>query len=309
MAAALAGAMTGLAPVAAQASTFGINAHVPSEAIQDEIVEAEEEGIGFEFLIQPVEVRLLRNRKLAVKFQRMKLRGVDQSGRPKAIPVKETFLTLEADHLITAVGEQVDLSWVPQDLIKNGLIELNPSSKIFAGGDAVDQLRTVVTAISAGKRAALSIDLRMRGENLSEVFSKIRVGNKGSVSMGAYLSGRDGRKWTEPLDVVSYEKLNTLFFEPKERVKVRQLTLGRRLRNFSEVNMGISSEKAVFSASRCFMCGTCNYCNNCYYFCPEGAIFLDPVRQTKTVDLEHCKGCGTCAKTCPRNVVEMKDVP
>ena len=42
-------------------------------ALQDEIVEAEEEGVGFEFLIQPVKVSLLKNRKLAVKFQRMKL--------------------------------------------------------------------------------------------------------------------------------------------------------------------------------------------------------------------------------------------
>ena len=277
-------------------------------AIQDEIVEAEEEGVEFEFLIQPVEVRLLRNRKLAVKFQRMKLRGVDQSGRPKAIPVKGKFLTLEADHLISAVGEQVDLSWIPPDLIKNGLIDMNPSPTIFAGGDAVDQLRTVVTAISAGKRAAISMDLRMRGGNWSEVFPRIRLGNKGSVSMTAYLSGRDGRKWMEPLDVATYEKLNTLFFEPQERVKVRQLGLGRRLKNFAEVNVGFSSEVAVLSASRCFTCGTCNYCYNCYYFCPEGAISMDPVRQTKTVDLEHCKGCGTCAKSCPRNVVEMKDV-
>ena len=38
--------------------------------------------------------------------------------------------------------------------------------------------------------------------------------------MEAYLSGREGRKWTEPLEVVSYEKLNTLFFEPKKSAKV-----------------------------------------------------------------------------------------
>ena len=98
-------------------------------AIHDEIVEAEEEGVGFEFLIQPVKVSLLKNKKLAVRFQRMKLRDPDQSGRPKAIPVKGKFLTLEADHLITAVGEQVDLSWIPQDLIKNGLIDVNPSHR------------------------------------------------------------------------------------------------------------------------------------------------------------------------------------
>ena len=276
-------------------------------AIQDEIVEAEEEGVRFEFLIQPVKVSLLKNRKLAVEFQRMKLSRRDQSNRPKPIPIKGKSLVLEAAHLITAVGEQVDLSWIPEALIKDGLIDVNPSPKIFAGGDAVDQPRTIVTAISAGKRAAISIDLYMRGDSCSEVFSRIRLGNKVSVSMLAYLSGRDRREWAEPLEVVSYERLNTLFFEPKKAVKARQLSLDRRRRDFSEVNVGFSSEEAVLSASRCFMCGTCNYCYNCYFFCPEGAISLDPVHQTKTVDLEHCKGCGTCAKSCPRNVVEMKE--
>ena len=125
--------------------------------------------------------------------------------------------------------------------------------------------------------------------------------------MQAYLFGRDRREWTEPLGVVSYERLNTLFFEPKKSVKASQLSLDRRGKDFSEVNVGFSSEEAVLSASRCFMCGTCNYCYNCYFFCPEGVISLDPVHQTKTVDLEHCKGCGTCAKSCPRNVVEMKE--
>jgi NADPH-dependent glutamate synthase beta subunit-like oxidoreductase len=278
-------------------------------ALQDEIVEAEEEGIRFEFLIQPAKVTLLGNKRLAVRFQRMKLWRLDRSGRPKAIPVKGKFLTLEADHLITAAGEQVDLSWIPQHLIKDGLIEVNPSSNIFAGGDAVDQPRTIVTAISSGKRAAVSIDLQTRGNTYSEAFSKIRVGNKGSVSMETYLSGsRGGGKWTEPLEVVSYERLNTLFFEPKNRVGMRQLNHSRRLRDFSEVNLGFSSEEAALSASRCFTCGICNYCYNCYFFCPEGAISLDPDRQSKTVDLEHCKGCGTCAKACPRNVVEMKEV-
>jgi NADPH-dependent glutamate synthase beta subunit-like oxidoreductase len=277
-------------------------------AIQDEIVEAEEEGVGFEFLIQPVKVNLLKNKRLAVKFQRMKLSDLDQSGRPKAIPVKGKFITLETDHLITAVGEKVDISWIPQELIKNGLINVDSSSMIFAGGDAVDQPRTIVTAISAGKRAAISIDLHLRGEPLDEVFSKIKVGNKGSVLMEAYLSGRNEGKWPEVQEVVSYQQINTLYFESNKRVRMRKLNLDKRLKDFSEVNLGFTSEEAKFSASRCFSCGTCNYCYNCYFFCPEGVISLDPEQRTRTVDFDHCKGCGTCAKSCPRNVVEMKEV-
>jgi NADPH-dependent glutamate synthase beta subunit-like oxidoreductase len=276
-------------------------------ALHDEVVEAEEEGVGFQFLIQPVKVSLLNSRRLAVKFQTMKLGGPDQDGRRKATPVKGKFLTLETDHLITAVGEQVDLSWIPQDLIRNDSIGVNPSPKIFAGGDAIDQPRTIVTAIASGKKAAISIDLCLKGGDSKGVFPKIRVGNKGSVSMEAYLSGRNGGNWAEPLEVVPYEKLNTLFFERQKRIETRQLNIERRLKGFSEANLGFSPEEAALSASRCFSCGTCNYCYNCYFFCPEGVISLDPVHQTKTVDLEHCKGCGTCAKSCPRSVVEMKE--
>jgi len=277
-------------------------------AIQDEIVEAEGEGVRFEFLIQPVKVSLLKNKRLAVRFQRMKLNGLDQSNRPKAIPIKGKFLTLEADHLITAVGERLDLSWIPQDLIKNGLIDVNPSPKIFAGGDAVDQPRTIVTAISAGKRAAISMDLHMRREPLHKIFSKIRVGNKGSVSMEAYLSGRNGGNWSEPKGIISYQQINTLYFEHSKRMEMRKLDHDKALGSFSEVNMGFTSDEARISASRCFSCGACNYCYNCYFFCPEGVILLDPLHQTKTVDLEHCKGCGTCAKVCPRYVVFMKEL-
>ncbi len=278
-------------------------------AIPDEIVEAEEEGVRFEFLIQPVKIKLLKTKRLAVKFQRMKLGDPDRSGRPRAIPVRGRFVNLEADRLIAAVGEEVDLSWIPQEFIKEGMIDVNPSPKVFAGGDAVDQPRTVVTAIASGKRAAISFDLHLRGCSADKVFSKIKVGNKGSLSMEAYLSGREEGRWPESKDVISYDGINTLYFEHSQKINTRKLGLAQRQRGFSEVNRGLSSKESELSASRCFSCGTCNYCYNCYFFCPEGAISLDPLHRTKYVDLDHCKGCGTCAKACPRNVVEMKDVP
>ncbi len=282
-------------------------------AIQDEIHEAEEEGVRFEFLLQPVKISLLENRRIRVKFQRMKLRGRDQSNRPKAIPIQGAYVTLEADGIIKAVGEGVDLSWVPEALRKNNLIDVNaslktPHGKIFAGGDAVDQRRTIVTAIGAGKKAAISIDLYLRGCHDQDVFSKIQVGNKGALSMEAYLSGRDRWSWPDPKGVISYSQLNTLFFEHSERVGRHKLDPKKALKDFSEVNLGFSSEEARRSALRCFSCGTCNYCYNCYFFCPEGAISLNPLDERKTVDLEHCKGCGTCAKVCPRNVVFMKEM-
>jgi NADPH-dependent glutamate synthase beta subunit-like oxidoreductase len=282
-------------------------------AIQDEIHEAEQEGVRFEFLLQPLKVRLLKNKKIRVKFQRMRLRGKDRSNRPKAIPVQGAYLTLDADGLIKAVGEGVDLSWIPEAVGQNGLIDVNSSlvtshPKIFAGGDAVDQRRTIVTAIGAGKRAAIAIDLHLRGHHPEDVFSKIRVGNKGALSMEAYLSGRNGGNWSEPQEVISYPQLHTLYFEHSKRVEMGKLGKNKALKDFSEVNLGFTSEEAKISALRCFSCGTCNYCYNCYFFCPEGVVSLDPQHGIRTVDLEHCKGCGTCAKVCPRSGVLMKEV-
>lgn len=277
-------------------------------AIQDEIVEAEGEGVRFEFLVQPVKINMTKKKKGAVTFQRMKLTSPDQGNRPKPIPVKGDFLTLETDSLITAVGELVDLSWIPKKLIKDDLIEPGSTPKIFAGGDAVAQPRTIVTAIASGKRAAISIDLFLRGDDDEEDLSKISIGGKGSLSMEAYLQGRDSGGWPEKKEVVSYQQINTLYFEPSQRVRMRKRHRNKVLKGFSEVNLGYNAKEANFSASRCFSCGTCNYCNNCYFFCPEGVISFNPLDRTRVVDYLHCKGCGTCAKACPRSVVVMKEV-
>jgi Pyruvate/2-oxoacid:ferredoxin oxidoreductase delta subunit len=126
--------------------------------------------------------------------------------------------------------------------------------------------------------------------------------------MEAYLQGRDSGGWPEKKEVVSYQQINTLYFEPSQRVRMRKRHRNKVLKGFSEVNLGYNAKEANFSASRCFSCGTCNYCYNCYFFCPEGVISLDPLDRTRVVDYLHCKGCGTCAKACPRSVVVMKEV-
>jgi NADPH-dependent glutamate synthase beta subunit-like oxidoreductase/Pyruvate/2-oxoacid:ferredoxin oxidoreductase delta subunit len=280
-------------------------------AISEEVEEAEQEGVRFEFLVQPVEIRLLKSKKIRIKFQRMKLRKMGQEERPRPVPIKDDFVMMEADRLITAVGEGVDLSWIPQTLTENGFLkaEFSPESgkpKIFAGGDAVDQQRSVVAAISSGKKSAIAIDLSFRGLDPEEVFSKIRVGSKGALSMEAYLKGRGNGVWEEPKGVVVYDQINTLYFRPSERVKAGRIDTNRALKGFSEVHAGFSSEGARLSALRCFSCGTCNYCYNCYFFCPEGIVSFDSENRIRKVDLEHCKGCGTCSRACPRHVIEMR---
>ncbi len=277
-------------------------------AFRDEVREAEEEGIEFRFLIQPSRINRTRDGKLEVTFQRMELSSPDQSNRRRPIPVKGAFLTLEADSLVSAVGELVDLSWIPKKLIRDGLVETSSTPGIFAGGDAVPQPRTIATAIAAAKRAAISMDLFFRGIHDRETLSKIRIGNKGSLSMEEYLRAREKGIWPEAKEVVSPGRINTLYFEKSKRAKARKLGHEKRVKAFLEVNLGTDARGALSASSRCYSCGRCNACYNCFYFCPEGAISIDREQRTRTVDYEHCKGCGTCAKACPRNAVEMKDL-
>ncbi len=277
-------------------------------AIRDEIDEAEEEGIDFRFLVQPTKIQRTADGKLEVTLQRMELSDRDASNRRSAIPVKDEFVTLHADSLIIAVGELVDVSWVPEKLVKNGLIEAGSTPGIFAGGDAVPQARTIATAIAAGKRAAISMDLFFRGMHVGDMLSKLKTGDKGSLSIEAYIQARDKGVLPEAREVISHRQINTLYFQKTKRVKTRKLGHEKRLKAFLEVNLGIDAGKALVSASRCYSCGRCNACYNCYYFCPEGVIAIDRDRRTRAVDYTHCKGCGTCAKACPRNAVEMKDL-
>jgi NADPH-dependent glutamate synthase beta subunit-like oxidoreductase len=276
-------------------------------AIPDEVAEAEEEAIQFKFLLQPVSVKQM-NGRLAVTFQRMELGVPDQTGRPRAVPVPGVFATIETDSVISAVGELVDVSWVPETLIQGGHLNPGSASSVYAGGDAARQPRTIINAIASAKRAAISIDLSFRGIPEREVLARIGIGKKGSLSMGEYLRARESEKWPEALEVISHTKINTLYFERSSRVKQKKIGHAKRLKSFSEVNLTPDARAALLSASRCYSCGRCNACLNCYYFCPEGIVTVDVEQCTRSVDDQHCKGCGTCAAACPRNAIEMKDL-
>jgi NADPH-dependent glutamate synthase beta subunit-like oxidoreductase len=277
-------------------------------AIRDEIADTEEEGIEFNYLIQPVKIGRSHSGKLKVVFQRMVLSAPDVSTRPRAVPVKGEFLTLEADSIISAVGESVDVSWLPQSMVKDGLIDAGPAPGIFAGGDAVPQPRTIAAAIAAAKRAAIAMDLFFRNIHDNDTLHSIGVGNRGALSLEAYLQGREKGLWQRAGEVVSEKQIRTLYFDKSQRAKMRKLGRNKRRHAFLEVNLGIDAERAAFSASRCYSCGTCNACYSCSYLCPEGVVSIDPEQRTRTVDYAHCKGCGICARSCPRNAVEMKDL-
>ena len=67
------------------------------------------------------------------------------------------------------------------------------------------------------------------------------------------------------------------------------------------VTGGWRAFRPVFGEARCI------HCMQCWLFCPDSSILVDPGSEKMTgFDLDHCKGCGICASICPVNVKVIK---
>jgi Pyruvate/2-oxoacid:ferredoxin oxidoreductase delta subunit len=153
-----------------------------------------------------------------------------------------------------------------------------------------DLSRNLVRLMAAGKRAALVLDLSLKGRTLKDI-DICSVGRLGAYSMEAYAFSPQGRALRPLKDVVRIEDLNTAYFKktPPIRPSNRE---GRYTRN-----------QALVSAGRCFQCGTCTFCFRCYDYCPDLAIWMNAEQGRREIDYDHCKGCGICAEECPRGAV------
>jgi len=141
----------------------------------EEVHHAEEEGVRFEMLTNPIEI--LGNEKGLVRglrCLRMRLGEPDASGRRRPIPIEGSEFEFELDTVIVAIGN------TPNPLIpkttpdlkvgSHGTIEADretgqtSKSRVFAGGDIVTGAATVIEAMGAGKRAARAIHAMLSNE-------------------------------------------------------------------------------------------------------------------------------------------------
>jgi NADPH-dependent glutamate synthase beta subunit-like oxidoreductase len=217
----------------------------------------------------------------ALTIEKMKL---DEKGNPQ--PTGE-FETLEADSLVLALGQDVDLSLldgVPGLTLKDGVVQVDPATMmtghpgLFAGGDMVPAERNVTVAIGHGKKAARHIDAWLRGTVLAP---------------------------SPKHPVATFDKLNTWYYSDAPKTVRPQLDIARRTSSFDEVQGGLSADNALFEARRCLSCGNCFECDNCYGVCPDNAITkLGPGKRFE-FKLDYCKGCGMCVAECPCGAIEM----
>jgi heterodisulfide reductase subunit A2 len=232
-------------------------------ALPEEIHEAEDENIKFDFLCSPVEV-LGDGKVEKLKCQRMELGEPDDSGRRRPVPVENDFVEIVCDTVISAIGQFPELTFLSQadaervvkwDRIVNDPVTFSTAvSGVFAGGDAVLGPATAIEAIAAGKETAESIHRFLRGKDLRE--------------------GRSAAQKAEvpPLEVTREKRMD----EPLRAAK-------DRAGDFGSVFVPLTEEAVVAEAKRCVSCGICSECYLCVEACQAGAVIHNDLPGERTV--------------------------
>jgi len=133
----------------------------------EEVENAEEEGVVFEFLTNPR--RFIGNERGWVKAMeciRMRLGEPDASGRRRPIPIDGSEFITDVDTVIMAIGRTpnpiIQQTTEGLQVTRWGTILVDENGKtsiegVYAGGDIVTGQATVISAMGAGKKAARAI--------------------------------------------------------------------------------------------------------------------------------------------------------
>jgi formate dehydrogenase beta subunit len=192
---------------------------MPADAV--EIHDAEEEGVKFHYLCNPIRIIEKEGKVVGMECIRMELGEPDESGRRRPVPIKGSEFFIEADIAIPAIGQAIDLSFLEEKdgvkTTKRSTISIEEGTfktsrdGIFSAGDCVTGPDVLVRAGGHGKRAAEKIDLFIRGmdvkqsdeDRLETLVEKVKVYNKaekigisgGQKKAMLNLLPPDSRKW------------------------------------------------------------------------------------------------------------------
>ncbi|MBI3582272.1 MAG: NAD(P)-binding protein [Nitrospinae bacterium] len=254
-------------------------------AIHGEIREAEQEGIKFLLLSAPVGVERNAKGSLVVKCAQMRPGEKDASGRSRPVPVEGSEFSIEADTVISAVGQTQDLTGMGDLPNDKGRVLANSTRQtslpdVFAGGDAV-AVDLAVTAVGHGRKAAKAIHAFLNGQAYKE---------------------------NPPARPVKHTDMDLDYYPPAPRNDAREIPLERRVAGFEEITAALTMEEAVAESRRCMSCGLCFSCDRCRVYCPRSAISRDKKRlvgQVMFSDYTRCAGCHICRDVCPSGYIEM----
>ena len=173
---------------------------------------------------------------------------------------------VDADHLIIAIGQRSDFSFLMDDdplwnetkrfVHADGITLQTNVDWVFAGGDMVSGPASVIEAVSHGHEAAESIDRFLQGADLTE--------------------GR-GIPQPEPAALPDWP------YVVRARAVPTRVSVAERA-GYAEIEGTLDEEIAVAEAERCLACGICSECLQCVEACSADAIFHDMKPEEVTIE-------------------------
>jgi len=220
---------------------FCLEARDEMPAWEKEIEEAIEEGIIINSSWGPKQLLQMKEKVVGVKFVRC-TSVFDEQGIFNPRFDEFTTQIVEADSVIIAIGQAPDLSFLSEDSQLEralwGALKIDDNSLatnipgIFAGGDFTTGPTYAIRAIASGRRAAIAINKYLQREEgrieITDEKTKMEI-------VSAFAQEEEGAEG-KPRIIVKHEK-------PEERIK-----------DFREVEQGLSEEEALFESKRCLRC-------------------------------------------------------
>ncbi|MEM2148192.1 MAG: NAD(P)-binding protein, partial [Candidatus Bathyarchaeia archaeon] len=251
-------------------------------ALPHEVELAEKDGIKFYFLVAPKQIIGENGKVKAIECLRMRLGEPDETGRRRPVPISFSEHQYEVDTVIPALGQVTETTSLPPEILnkeKRGLpVQVDPLTLetnipgVFVGGDVATGPASIIEAVGAGKRAAVSIHLYLTGQDLRKRKGENIEETTWVKDWG--LMPKKERRHDAPI-----EKPHLSFEEAKEYLeKLKQ--------------------KARFEAFRCLGCGPCAECLASMDLC-EG--------DKAVVDENKCVGCNVCAIVCPVEAIKKNE--
>ena len=265
---------------------------MPAEEV--EVIEGEEEGIIFKFLVSPIEVIGENGRVSKIRLQKMKLGEEDNRGRRRPIPIEGEEEIIEVDSIISSIGQEVDgQGFEGLEKTSWGTIHADEETFItnlkgvFAGGDAINNGPGIaIEAIAQGKKASVMICKYLKGENINH--------------KKPFYVTRDDITKEDFLDI-----------DRAYRPHMPHLSPEIRRENFEEIVAGYTKEDARTDANRCLECG-CHDVFQCRLLHYGNEYGVNPqrlagkVNKSKEKDKhpfilrnsDKCILCGLCSRVC-----------
>ncbi|BCU06801.1 NAD(P)-binding protein [Allochromatium tepidum] len=302
-------------------------------ASEHEVDDATREGVTILDGVMPVEViKDANGRATGLKVADCTM----TDGRPT--PVEGTERVLEADLIVSAIGQGGDLSGLEQFDNGRGLMDSDKFYQVpgkaghFVAGDII-RPHLLTTAIGQAWIAADSIDAYvMQAEykrrpkvdvhhfNLLDKLTEAHLAPESFVAgQAGDMRGTSDANYAihnyedrSGAEVISHEELFLGHFNyvprnlRKEEVPSAEEVLG----HFRERVIGLTEAEAIDEAKRCMSCGLCFECDNCVIFCPQDAVYrVDKSERTTgryvATDYAKCIGCHICADVCPTGYIKM----